>query len=67
MGRELIDYRSNLEILNTRYPDHDMLTELEAMEVTGYKSRITLRKHLGGVFVNHKISKAALARWMCGK
>lgn len=67
MGRELIDYRPNLEILNARYPDHDMLTELEAMEVTGYKSRNTLRKHLGNVFINHKISKAALARWMCGK
>lgn len=67
MGRELQDYRSNLEILNNRFPLHDMLTVQEAMEVTGYKSRNTLRKYLGAVFVNNKVSKAALARWMCGK
>lgn len=67
MGRELQDYRPNLEILNNRFPLHDMLTVQEAMEVTGYKSRNTLRKYLGNVFVNNKVSKAALARWMCGK
>lgn len=67
MAREREDYRPNMEILNVRFPDHDMLTEQQAMEVTGYKSRTTLRKHLGASFANHRISKAALARWMCGK
>ena len=67
MAREKEDYRANLEILNALYPDHIMLTEQQAMEVTGYKTRTTLRKHLGDSFVNYRISKAALARWMCGK
>lgn len=67
MARECADYRPNLEILNSRFPEHDMLTELQAMEVTGYKSRATLRKHLGAAFNGKRISKAALARWMCGK
>lgn len=66
MGRELRDYRINLEILNTRFPQHDMLTEQQAMEVTGYNTRTTLRKHLGVFFAGRRISKAALARWMCG-
>ena len=67
MAREHIDYRPNLELLNTRFPGCDMLTEQQAMEVTGYKTRATLRKHLGSSFVNYRISKAAMARWMCGK
>ena len=66
MGRELINYRENIEILNNRFPQHDMLTEEQAMEVTGYKSRNTLRKYLGIYFVGNRISKAAMARWMCG-
>jgi hypothetical protein len=66
MAREHIDYRANLELLNNRFPECDMLTEQQAMEVTGYKTRTTLRKHLGTSFVNYRISKAAMARWMCG-
>ena len=66
MARELQDYRANLEILNIRFPQHDMLTEEQAMEVTGYKTRSTLRKHLGVCFAGKRISKAAMARWMCG-
>lgn len=67
MSRELQDYRSNMEILNNRYPEHDMLSAQEAMEVTGFKTRVTLRKHLGNVFNGGRVSKAALARWMCGQ
>lgn len=67
MARELQDYRDNLAILNDRYPNHDMLTEEQAMEVTGYKSRTTLRKYLGKSFNQaKKICKPALAKWMCG-
>lgn len=66
MGREHPDYRANIEILNNRFPQHDMLTEEQAMEVTGYKTRSTLRKHLGLCFAGNRISKAAMARWMCG-
>lgn len=66
MAREKECYRENLEILNTRFPDHDMLTMEELMQVTGYKSINTVRKHFGKILVNKRISKAALARWMCG-
>lgn len=66
MAREKQDYRENIQLLNERFPQHDMLTELQAMEVTGYKSRTTLRKHLGQSFAGKRISKAAMARWMCG-
>lgn len=66
MAREKECYRENLEILNTRYPDHDMLTIEEIMQVTGYRSINSIRKHLGNHLVNRKISKAALARYMCG-
>lgn len=66
MSREKTDYRANLEILNTRYPDHDMLTIDEIMQVTGYTSKTTIRKYLGAMMVGRRISKAALARYMCG-
>ena len=64
MSREKEDYRANLEILNTRYPDHDMLTIQEIMQVTGYRSVNSVKRNFQ--LVNRKISKAALARYMCG-
>lgn len=66
MAREKEFYRENLEILNTRYPDHDMLSIEEVMQVTGYTSLTTIRKIFGTMMVNRRISKAALARYMCG-
>ena len=66
MAREKECYRENLEILNTRYPDHDMLSIEEIMQVTGYTSNNTIRKYFGKALVNRRISKAALARYMCG-
>ena len=66
MAREKPDYRANLEILNARFPDHDMLTYEETMVVTGYTSVNSVKKYLGAMFVNKRISKAALARYMCG-
>jgi hypothetical protein len=66
MAREKEDYRANLEILNSRYPDHDMLGIAEIMQVTGFTSRTTIRKHFGAKMVGKRISKAALARYMCG-
>lgn len=66
MAREKEGYRDNLEILNNRYPDHDMLTIEEVMQVTGIRTKDTVRKHLGQFYVNRRISKVALARYMCG-
>lgn len=64
MAREKEDYRANLEILNARFPDYDMLTIEDIMKVTGFKSRDTIRKYFK--LVNNRISKATLARYMCG-
>lgn len=66
MSREKEGYRENLEILNGRYPDHDLLTMAEVMTVTGFSSRNTVLKHLGDKFVGKRLSKVHLARWMCG-
>lgn len=66
MGREKEGYRENLELLEQRYPGRLLLTIEEVMEVTGYTSRTTVQKYLGKFFVNHRISKAILARYLCG-
>ena len=68
MGREHPLYRLNLELLNTRFPDYDMLTVEEAMAFTRCKSRNTFLKRMEGYYDRRtrKISKAAIALWMCG-
>lgn len=67
MAREHPDYRNNIELLNMRFPDYDMLTIEEVMQVMNVKSRKTVLKHLGTSFVCNRISKARLARYMCGE
>lgn len=66
MAREKEGYRENLELLNLRFPDHDLLTMEEVMQVTGYTDRRTLLKYMGKNFVNKRLSKVFLARYMCG-
>ena len=66
MAREKELYRENLEILNTRYPNHDMLKLEEVMAVCGITSYTTAKKYFGTMMVNKRISKAAVARYMCG-
>lgn len=66
MSRELDGYRDNLELLNSRFPDHDLLSVEEVLQVTGYTDRRTLMKHLGNYFINNRLSKVFLARYMCG-
>lgn len=66
MAREKDGYRENLEILNRRFPEHEMLSIEQVMEVTGYRSRNTVLKHFEGRFVNKRLSKVYLARYMCG-
>lgn len=64
MPREKEDYRGNLERLNELYPEHEMLTIQETMQVMGYKSKNTAKKYIP--FTNSRVSKATLARIMCG-
>lgn len=66
MAREKEFYRDNLEILNTRYPDHDMLSFAEIKAVTGFTDTRTIKKYLGRHIVNERVCKPALARYMCG-
>ena len=66
MAREKDGYRENLELLNNRFPEHDLLSMEQVMQVTGDSDRRTLLKHLGQSFVNKRISKVFLARYMCG-
>ena len=66
MPREKEGYRENLELLNIRFPDHDMLSIEEVMAVTGVSSRTTFSKYFGCNLVNKRLSKVFLARYMCG-
>ena len=65
MPREKEDYRANLERLNELYPDHEMLTVAETMQIMGFRSINTAKKYVP--FTNRRVSKATLARIMCGK
>lgn len=64
MPREKEDYRANIEQLNRLYPDREMLTIPEVMRIMGYASPNTAKKHIS--FTNRRVSKATLARIMCG-
>lgn len=64
MPREKEDYRANIEQLNRLYPDHEMLTIQETMQTMGYRSKDTAKKYIP--FTNRRVSKATLARIMCG-
>lgn len=66
MAREKEGYRENLEILNTRFPNVDMLSQEQVMQVIGCADRRTLRRRLPGNWVGNRISKVYLARYMCG-
>lgn len=66
MAKEHPDYRDNLELLNRRFPDHDMLNIKELMETTGIKTYRAANRKFGSVLVDGKISKVKVARWMCG-
>lgn len=67
MAAEKAGYRENLELLNNRFPDHDLLTIEEIKQVTGFSSRKTVLKYMGKHVVGSgRISKVHVARFMCG-
>lgn len=66
MSREKEGYRENLEILNTRFPDVDMLSQEQVMQVIGCTDRRTLRRRIPKNWIGNRISKVFLARYMCG-
>lgn len=66
MSREKEFFRDNLELLNIRFPDHDMLTLDEVKQVIGWSDTRTLKKYLGKHIVNERVCKPALAKYMSG-
>ena len=66
MPKEKEDFRANIEQLNRLFPEYEMLTLKDVMQVLGYTDPRPVKKYLGSSFVNGKLSKAALARYMCG-
>ena len=66
MAREKEDYRANIEQLNRLFPEYEMLTLKDVMQVLGYTDPRPVKKYLGSSFVNGKLCKATLARYMCG-
>lgn len=66
MAREKEGYRENLEILNTRFPNVDMLNMNQVMCVIGCADRRTLMRKIPKNWVGNKLSKVYLARYMCG-
>lgn len=66
MAREKEGYRENLEILNNRFPNVDMLSQEQVMQVIGCTDRRTLRRKIPANWAGGKLSKVYLARYMCG-
>ena len=64
MPREKTDYRANLERLNEIFPEKEMLSIADAKRIMGYSSLDTVKKYVP--FTNRRVSKATLARIMCG-
>lgn len=61
MSKERDGFRDCLELLNTRFPDKDMLNVSEVMEFCGI-SRNTAKKRIKFNLATGKITKADLAR-----
>jgi hypothetical protein len=61
MAREKEGFRDNMERLNEKYPDHELLTVAEVMEFCGV-SRNTVKRWFKFNPVTKRISKADLAR-----
>ena len=66
MAREKEGYRENLELLNERFPNADMLDMNQVMMVIGCSDRRTLRRKIPQHWVGNRLSKVYLARYMCG-
>ena len=67
MPREKDGFRENMELLNARFPDHDMLSIEDVKQVTGILNYRTVKKRYGKYFVGNRISKVYMAREMCAE
>ena len=62
MARDKEGYRENLELLNERFPNVDMLSQTQVMQVIGCVDRRTLRTKIPKNWVGNRLSKVYLAR-----
>lgn len=62
---ERAGYRENLEMLNARYPDHDILTRTEVARLYGVKLETLKKWQIPFDKTTKRISKADLARAIC--
>ena len=65
MAREMPDYRATLEQLNAQFPGRELLTLSELMEITGYTTKDSIRRHFPSV-CGGKFNKATVARILAG-
>lgn len=63
MAREHPDYRNIIAQLNLLVPDRELLTIDDVKQITGYKTRDSVKKHYP--FEGSRITKSRLARMMC--
>ena len=61
MSREKEGFRENVQMLNERFPDVDMLTVKDVMQITGLCEQ-TVRKIIRFNPVTKRVTKADLAR-----
>ena len=66
MASEKEGYRDTIAQLNRLFPDYEMLSLAEVMQVLNYRDPRPVKKFLGAHFVNGKLNKIYLARYMCG-
>lgn len=66
MAREKEDFRDNIEQLNRLFPDYEMLSIKDVMQVLNVSGVNTVRRRFGDKMVHGKLSKVALAKYMCG-
>lgn len=65
MARERPDYRATLEQLNELYPGRELLTQEEVKQITGYKTKDSIRKHFPSV-CGGRYNKTTVARVLAG-
>ena len=61
MSREREGFRENVQMLNERFPDVDMLTVKDVMQITGLCEQ-TVRKYIRFNPATKRVTKADLAR-----
>ena len=65
MAREKPDYRATLEQLNGLFPGRELLTVEEVQQITGFRTKDSVRKHFTSV-CGGRYNKVTVARILAG-